>query len=183
MAGLILSALASAFLPTGCNQPGWSFCVAMPPDAERTVNLEDGDFVVYDYLMSDGSRAHIFVGRDPVEMAPGRWSERRQGLETVRWQSGENGRIDYYIERVWADAAGIPRWLHMWVLPSEDGATADAEALIASVRSCDERLCPSPGPVDPIQPAEPVGADGELAGGDDSGSEIDRDAASRGEPD
>lgn len=149
MAGLILSVLASAFLPNGCNQPGWSFCVAMPPDAERIVNLEDGNVVIYDYLMSDGSRAHIYVGRDPAAMAPGRWSERRQGLETVRWQTGENGRIDYYIERVWADSAGIPRWLHMWVLPSEDGETAEAEAMIATVRSCDERLCPSPGPVEP----------------------------------
>lgn len=120
----------------------------MPVDAERTVHFEGEAGILYNFVMADGSSAHIHVGWGAVEMAPGQWSERRQGLETVRWQTGEDGRIDYYIERVWAELAGIPRWLHMWVLPSEEGTIVDAEALIGTVRSCDERLCPSPGPVD-----------------------------------
>lgn len=135
--------------------PGWSFCVRMPESAAREVHANAQDFVVYDFEMADGSSAHVYVGWAPQLMGPGRWSERRQGLETVRWQTGEEGRIDYYIERVWAESADIPRWLHMWVLPSEDGVTAEAEALIGTLQSCDPRLCPDPGPVDPYRPVRP----------------------------
>ncbi|WP_421790642.1 hypothetical protein [Hyphobacterium sp.] len=102
------------------------------------------DGVIYGFVMEDGSQARIYAGWSPTGMASGRWSERRQGLETVRWRASENGRIDYYIDRPWAESAGIPRRLHAWVEASENGEISGAESLILTLRSCDPRMCPPP---------------------------------------
>jgi hypothetical protein len=155
MASFLLSMLAAMFLPTGCNTPGWSFCVDLPPEARMEVVQDVEDFIVYQFDMSDGSGTFIYVGWAPQIQQSGQWSERRQGLETVRWQASGDGRIDYYIERVWAESAGIPRWVHAWVVASETGEISDAEALILTLRSCDPGLCPAPGPALPTPPLLP----------------------------
>lgn len=158
MIALLVSTLAVLFLPTGCNFPGWSFCVNVPPDAVMEVAENNSGIVTYSFLMTDGSRAEVRIGEDMAPARGGLWSERRQGLETVRWRADGAGRIDYYIERVWADTAGIPRFLHARVDGSETGEIAGAEALIQTLRSCDPQMCPDPGPVNapvPELPPEP----------------------------
>jgi hypothetical protein len=147
MLPFIVSLLATVFLPTGCSLPGWSFCVRMPADARMEVAQDQTDPVIYQFAMADGSRAFVAVGESTEAVHGGQWSERRQGLETVRWQADGDGRIDYYIERVWAESAGIPRFLHAWIEASETGEISDAEALIQTLRSCDPRMCPALGPV------------------------------------
>lgn len=148
MISLLGSILAVLFLPTGCNLPGWSFCVRMPSDGVVEVARDDGGIVSYSFSMADGSRAEVRVSEDVEPARGGTWSERRQGLETLRWQADGAGRIDYYIERVWADAAGIPRFLHARIIASGTGEIAGAEALVQTLRSCDPGMCPAPGPVD-----------------------------------
>ncbi|WP_394692620.1 hypothetical protein [Hyphobacterium sp.] len=147
MIALTSSLLASLFLPTGCSMPGWSFCVRMPADARMEVAQDQTDPVIYRFEMADGSNAFVAVGESTEVVYGGQWSERRQGLETVRWQANGDGRIDYYIERVWAESAGIPRFLHAWVEASETGEISGAEELILTLRSCDPRMCPPLGPV------------------------------------
>ncbi len=147
MALVLASALAAVLLPTGCTLPGWSFCVRMPPGAVMEVAQDEGSAFTYGFTMADGSRAEIIVGDAVEPPRGGSWSERRQGLETVRWQAGGDGRIDYYIERVWAESAGIPRWLMARVIASEAGEIDAAESLIYTLRSCDPGMCPAPGPV------------------------------------
>ena len=144
MVSILLSTLAAMFMPTGCTTPGWSFCVRMPVDATMELTQDVEDFIVYHYEMPDGSDAFIYVGWAPQIHQGGQWSERRQGLETVRWQANGEGRIDYYTERVWAESVGIPRFLHAWIEASETGEISDAEALIQTLRSCDPRMCPAP---------------------------------------
>lgn len=161
MIPLLTSLLATAFLPTGCSMPGWSFCVRMPADARMEVAQDQTDPVIYRFEMTDGSNAFVAVGETTEAVYGGQWSERRQGLETVRWQASGDGRIDYYIERVWAESAGIPRFLHAWIEASDGGEISDAEALIQTLRSCDPRLCPAPGPVSPAPGERPLTAGGE----------------------
>ncbi|GJL96433.1 MAG: hypothetical protein DHS20C06_02500 [Hyphobacterium sp.] len=107
----------------------------------------------YHFSMADGSSAHVRIDSETEIIRVGAWSERRQGLETVRWQADGDGRIDYFIERVWAESAGIPRWIHAWILASESGEISDAEALILTLRSCDPGMCPVPEPVTLLTPA------------------------------
>jgi len=153
MIPLLTSILATLFLPTGCSMPGWSFCVRMPDDARMEVAQDQSDPVIYRFEMADGSNAFVAVGESTEVVYGGQWSERRQGLETVRWQANGGGRIDYYIERVWAESAGIPRFLHAWIEASETGEISEAEALIQTLRSCDPRMCPALGPVRPVTEA------------------------------
>ena len=54
---------------------------------------------------------------------------------------------------VWAESAGIPRFLHAWIEASETGEISEAEALIQTLRSCDPRMCPALGPVRPVTEA------------------------------
>jgi len=121
------------------------------------------DPVIYQFQLPDGSRAFVAVGNSTEAVFGGQWSERRQGLETVRWQADGQGRIDYYTERVWADSAGIPRFLHAWIEASETGEISGAEALIQTLRSCDPRMCPAPEMVqrNPI-PETPLVAETEI---------------------
>lgn len=156
MIALTSSLLASLFLPTGCSMPGWSFCVRMPADARMEVAQDQADPVIYRFEMADGSNAFVAVGQSNAVVYGGQWSERRQGLETVRWQANGDGRIDYYIERVWAESVGIPRFLHAWVEASEAGEISGAEDLILTLRSCDPRMCPPLGPV--ASPVTPIDA-------------------------
>jgi hypothetical protein len=149
MSAVLTSLLATMFLPNGCTLPGWSFCVRMPPGAVLEVAQDQTEPVIYHFAFEDGSAVFVAVSHDTEMPAGGAWSERRQGLETLRWRADGQGRIDYYIERVWAESAGIPRWLHIWIEASEAGEISGAEALVATVQSCDPRLCPAPGPVTP----------------------------------
>lgn len=147
MAAALISLLTAVLLPNGCTLPGWSFCVRMPADAVMELAQDETDPFIYQFRFEDGSRAFIAVGFDTEIAVGGTWSERRQGLETLRWRANGEGRIDYYIERVWAESAGIPRWLHAWVEASESGEISGAEALINTLRSCDPGMCPAPGPI------------------------------------
>lgn len=144
MASFLLSTLAALFLPTGCNTPGWSFCVNLPPDVPMDIAQDEAGFAIYHFSMPDGSSAHVRIDPETELMRGGAWSVRRQGLENVRWQADGEGRIDYFIERVWAESAGIPRWIHAWIEASDAGEISEAEGLIQTLRSCDPGMCPAP---------------------------------------
>ncbi|MEE2526103.1 hypothetical protein V0U79_06970 [Hyphobacterium sp. HN65] len=119
----------------------------MPANAVLEAPRDQTDPFIYHFRFEDGSQAFVAVSFDTETAVGGEWSERRQGLETVRWRADGEGRIDYYIERVWAEAAGIPRWLHAWIEASSEGEISNAETLIHSLRSCDPGMCPAPVPV------------------------------------
>jgi hypothetical protein len=168
VAPFLFSTLAAIFLPTGCNTPGWSFCVRMPPDVPMEITQDEDTSAVYNFAMPDGSSAHVRIDPETDAVRGGTWSVRRQGLENVRWQADGHGRIDYFIERVWAESAGIPRFIHAWIEASETGEISDAEALILTLRSCDPGMCPAtnlsttlpvaptPAPPEPPEPSDPV---------------------------
>jgi hypothetical protein len=157
MAAALISLLTAVLLPNGCTLPGWSFCVRMPADAALEIAQDQSAPYLYQFSFPDGSSAYVAVGFNTEIAVGGQWSERRQGLETLRWRADGEGRIDYYIERVWADTAGIPRWLHAWVEASETGEISGAEALIHTLRSCDPAMCPAPGPVTAPVTSDPAG--------------------------
>lgn len=167
-----ISLAAALLLPSGCNMAGWGFCVRISPETEMQIYPAGPDGLIYGYDLPDGSRARVYAGWSPTDMEAGRWSERRQGLESVRWRAGENGRIDYYIERSWAESAGIPRLLHAWVEASPEGEISDAENLVLTLRSCDPRLCPPPAP-GLAEPAEGGGAAVETAADADTAPETE----------
>ena len=144
----------------------------MPPDVQMDIAQEDDSAAVYNFAMPDGSSAHVRVDPETDSIRGGTWSVRRQGLENVRWQADGDGRIDYFIERVWAESVGIPRWVHAWIDASETGEISDAEALILTLRSCDPGMCPAPGPSMTL-PVAPTSASADPTEPSDTGASAD----------
>lgn len=142
IATALVAVVQAASLPDACNLAGWSFCVALPDGGTAELIANREDFVVYRFELPDGSSMGMYVGWAPNLAQSASWAWREQGMYSVRWLRGENGRTDYEMDR---PTGSVPQYLHFWTLPGPDGVISDARSLAASVRTCGPEICQDPG--------------------------------------